>query len=179
MRLGKQDIALLRFAVPGRPYPRDSRSDDLWFQHLAIVVNDIDAAHAHLHLRSIVLKLPDPIGALATTEAFWRDWSSRFHGAGEWSEPVLRSLITLKALTYRPTGGIAAAPTTSLPEQLGGTRNWDYRFCWLRDATFTLLALMNGGYYEEARRGERGYFAPPRATRRRFRSSTDLPGNIV
>ena len=70
MRLGKQDIALLRFAVPGRPYPRDSRSDDLWFQHLAIVVNDIDAAHAHLHLRSIVLKLPDPMVAWPTPKHF-------------------------------------------------------------------------------------------------------------
>ena len=64
----------------------------------------------------------------------------------------MRSLITLKALTYAPTGGIVAAPTTSLPEQLGGTRNWDYRYCWLRDATLTLLALMNAGYYEEAQR---------------------------
>ena len=71
--------------------------------------------------------------------------------AGEWAEPVIRSLITLKALTYRPSGGIVAAPTTSLPERLGGTRNWDYRFCWLRDATFTLLTLMNAGYYEDAR----------------------------
>jgi GH15 family glucan-1,4-alpha-glucosidase len=93
----------------------------------------------------------DPMVALADTEAFWRDWSSQFQGAGEWSEPVLRSLITLKALTYRPTGGIVAAATTSLPEQLGGPRNWDYRFCWIRDATFTLLALMNAGYYEEAK----------------------------
>ncbi len=102
---------------------------------------------SHVHLPARI----DPMTALADTEAFWRDWSSRFEGADEWSEPVLRSLITLKALTYRPTGGIVAAPTTSLPEQLGGARNWDYRFCWLRDATFTLLALMNGGYYEEAK----------------------------
>ncbi|HJU20044.1 MAG TPA: glycoside hydrolase family 15 protein [Stellaceae bacterium] len=93
----------------------------------------------------------DPWAALAETEAFWRDWSGRFRAEGEWGEPVLRSLITLKALTYRPTGGIVAAPTTSLPEALGGPRNWDYRFCWLRDATFTLLAMMNGGYYDEAK----------------------------
>ena len=92
----------------------------------------------------------DPLKALADTERFWRDWSSRVETAGEWSEPVNRSLITLKALTYRPTGGIVAAATASLPEQLGGSRNWDYRYCWLRDATFTLLALMNSGYYEEA-----------------------------
>lgn len=92
----------------------------------------------------------DAEAALRETESFWRDWTQRFAGAGEWSQPVLRSLITLKALTYRPTGGIVAAPTCSLPEQLGGTRNWDYRYCWVRDATFTLLALMNGGYYQEA-----------------------------
>ncbi len=93
----------------------------------------------------------DPFAALAETEAFWRNWSSRLRGADEWNEPVIRSLITLKALTYRPTGAIAAAATTSLPEQLGGSRNWDYRFCWLRDATFTLLAMMNCGYYDEAK----------------------------
>ena len=93
----------------------------------------------------------DPLAALNETAAFWRDWAHRFAGSGRWSEPVLRSLITLKALTYRPTGGIVAAPTTSLPERLGGARNWDYRYCWLRDATFSLLALMNGGYYEEAK----------------------------
>lgn len=93
----------------------------------------------------------DARAAMLDTEAFWREWSDQFTGAGEWSEAVLRSLITLKALTYRPTGGIVAAPTTSLPERFGGPRNWDYRYCWLRDATFALLALMNGGYYEEAR----------------------------
>jgi GH15 family glucan-1,4-alpha-glucosidase len=92
----------------------------------------------------------DPWLALRDTEQYWRDWSSRCAPAGPWSEPVRRSLITLKALTYWPTGGILAAPTTSLPEQFGGTRNWDYRFCWLRDSAFTLLALMNAGYYEEA-----------------------------
>jgi len=100
------------------------------------------------------LKIPapiDPMAALADTEAFWTAWSDQFQGAGEWTEPVIRSLITLKALTYRPTGGIVAAPTTSVPERLGGSRNWDYRYCWLRDSTFTLLALMNGGYYEEAK----------------------------
>jgi GH15 family glucan-1,4-alpha-glucosidase len=89
--------------------------------------------------------------ALKTTEEFWTEWASRNQSHGEWDEAVMRSLIVLKALTYAPTGGLVAAPTTSLPELLGGTRNWDYRFCWLRDATLTLLALMNAGYYDEAR----------------------------
>jgi GH15 family glucan-1,4-alpha-glucosidase len=96
---------------------------------------------------------PDAIeagAALAATEAFWLEWSSRCEYQGTWRKAVLRSLLTLKALTYAPTGGIVAAITTSLPEQLGGTRNWDYRFCWLRDSTLTLIALMEGGYYEEA-----------------------------
>ncbi|MBP2299746.1 glycoside hydrolase family 15 protein [Azospirillum picis] len=92
----------------------------------------------------------DPEAALEETEAFWQEWIGRCTNGGHWSEAVRRSLVTLKALTYRPTGGIVAAPTTSLPERLGGTRNWDYRFCWLRDSTFTLQALMNAGYYEEA-----------------------------
>jgi len=93
----------------------------------------------------------DGFDALARTEAFWRQWSDRCPDVGPWTEAVKRSLITLKALTYAPTGGIVAAVTTSLPERLGGVRNWDYRCCWLRDATFTLLAFMNLGYYEEAR----------------------------
>ena len=89
--------------------------------------------------------------ALHETESFWRDWSSRCSHLGPWREAVKRSLLTLKALTYAETGGIAAALTTSLPEQLGGQRNWDYRYCWLRDATFTLMALVSAGYRDEAR----------------------------
>jgi GH15 family glucan-1,4-alpha-glucosidase len=92
----------------------------------------------------------DPARALQDTEQFWTEWCSRCSYDGGNRDLVMRSLITLKALTYGPTGGIIAAPTTSLPEKLGGARNWDYRFCWLRDATFTLLALMNSGYTEEA-----------------------------
>lgn len=92
----------------------------------------------------------DPIAALKDTEDFWAEWSGRCTYQGEYRELVMRSLITLKALTFAPSGGIVAAPTTSLPEKLGGSRNWDYRFCWLRDATFTLFALMNNGYTEEA-----------------------------
>jgi GH15 family glucan-1,4-alpha-glucosidase len=93
----------------------------------------------------------DPIQSLETTEAFWTEWAARCQSDEEWSDAVTRSLITLKALTYAPTGGLVAAPTTSLPECLGGSRNWDYRYCWVRDATLTLLALMNSGYYEEAK----------------------------
>lgn len=92
----------------------------------------------------------DPMAALKDTEAFWTDWSGRFEYDGPYRNMTLRSLITLKAMIYAPSGGIVAAPTTSLPEKLGGARNWDYRFCWLRDATFTLLSLMNSGYYDEA-----------------------------
>ncbi|HVR44365.1 MAG TPA: glycoside hydrolase family 15 protein, partial [Thermoanaerobaculia bacterium] len=93
----------------------------------------------------------DPLESLAQTEDFWREWASRCSYQGPWREAVVRSFITLKALTYAPTGGIVAAATTSLPELIGGVRNWDYRYCWLRDATFTLYALMHGGYTEEAR----------------------------
>ncbi len=92
----------------------------------------------------------DAAKALAATQNFWLKWTARSPATGPWTEAVTRSLITLKALTYLPTGGIVAAPTTSLPEQAGGERNWDYRFCWLRDATFSLQALMHAGYDEEA-----------------------------
>ena len=89
-------------------------------------------------------------GAFNDTVRIWKNWTRRLKYEGKYHEAVERSLITLKTLTFRPTGGIVAAPTTSLPEHLGGVRNWDYRYCWLRDSTFTLLALMNGGFYQEA-----------------------------
>ncbi len=88
--------------------------------------------------------------SLKETEAGWQRWSSQCTYQGEWHAAVLRSVITLKALTFSPTGGIVAAPTTSLPEQLGGERNWDYRYCWIRDATFTLYSMLTCGYFEEA-----------------------------
>jgi GH15 family glucan-1,4-alpha-glucosidase len=101
---------------------------------------------SHLNLPVAI----DPQDALATCEAFWRDWTASTKTDGPHSEAIERSLITLKGLTYLPSGGIVAAPTTSLPEQFGSERNWDYRMCWLRDATLTLLALMNAGVYDEA-----------------------------
>ena len=98
--------------------------------------------------------VPDPVDGIAATEdttRWWQEWSDRSTVEGEHAALVRRSLITLKALTYAPTGGIVAAPTTSLPEAIGGVRNWDYRFCWVRDATLTLQALMHAGYMDEAR----------------------------
>src|SRR5438874_3978004 len=89
--------------------------------------------------------------ALHDSEVFWTDWAKRFHTTGKWREAIVRSLITLKGLTYAPTGGLVAALTTSLPEQIGGVRNWDYRFCWLRDAALILLVLLGAGYREEAK----------------------------
>ena len=105
--------------------------------------------HSASHLESP--KAIDPHEALAATERFWRRWAGGCTKvAGPWASAVRRSLITLKALTYAPTGGIVAAPTTSLPERIGGVRNWDYRYCWLRDATLTLLAFLDAGFHDEA-----------------------------
>jgi GH15 family glucan-1,4-alpha-glucosidase len=101
---------------------------------------------SHLAARAAI----DAEQELAQTENLWREWSAQCTYRGSYRESVLRSLITLKALTYKPTGGLIAAPTTSLPEQPGGVRNWDYRYCWLRDATFTLNALLLAGYEDEA-----------------------------
>src|SRR5205814_2338321 len=116
---------------------------------------------------------PRPVDAAQAerdTDCFWRDWCARYRAPAAYADEALASLITLKALTYAPTGGIVAAATTSLPERIGGVRNWDYRYCWLRDATFTLSALLEAGYEDEARawrewllRALGGAPAPPRA----------------
>jgi GH15 family glucan-1,4-alpha-glucosidase len=100
------------------------------------------------------LQPPEPVdaeSALGAAESFWHEWAGRCGYTGEWTESVRSSIRTLKALTYEPTGGIVAAPTTSLPEWIGGVRNWDYRYCWLRDATLTIVALIDSGYLDEAR----------------------------
>ena len=119
----------------------------------------------------------DPFRCAGATETCWRQWSDRCPDAGPWTELVKRSLITLKALTYAPTGGIVAAATTSLPERLGGIRNWDYRYCWLRDATFTLLAFMQLGYYEEARAWRDWLIRAVAGSPSRFKSCMAWAGN--
>jgi GH15 family glucan-1,4-alpha-glucosidase len=101
------------------------------------------------HRRSFASR--DPVDALQSTENWWHDWTATCALGGPWRKAIIRSLITLKMLTYEPTGGIVAAPTTSLPEFIGGSRNWDYRYCWVRDATLTLYALMTAGFRNEAR----------------------------
>jgi GH15 family glucan-1,4-alpha-glucosidase len=140
-----QDMTVLRTPVETRGEDLTTVAD---FEVSAGETMPFVLTYAPSHLP--VPKPINPATALQETEDFWIEWCSRCSHAGEHRDLVMRSLITLKALTYAPTGGIVAAPTTSLPEKLGGMRNWDYRFCWLRDATFTLLALMNSGYTEEA-----------------------------
>jgi GH15 family glucan-1,4-alpha-glucosidase len=140
------DMAVFRSTVEHRGEQMTTVSDfTISTGESAYFVLTYGASHEALP-RSI-----DAEKALADTERVWRHWSGRCKSEGPYSEAIQRSLITLKALIYKPTGGIVASVTTSLPESLGGRRNWDYRYCWLRDATFTLLALMNGGYYDEAR----------------------------
>jgi GH15 family glucan-1,4-alpha-glucosidase len=144
--IGGPDSLSLRSDVPlrGEDFRTVADFDALEGQRLAF---DLTWHPSHIALES---KL-DVEEALKRTGEWWREWSERCTVGGPWRDAVVRSLITLKALTYAPTGAIVAAPTTSLPECFGGVRNWDYRYCWLRDATFTLLALMNAGYTEEAR----------------------------
>ncbi|TCM46920.1 glycoside hydrolase family 15 protein [Kribbella sp. VKM Ac-2568] len=110
----------------------------------------ISFAFGYTPTPELVLPTVDAAASLAATETYWREWVSKCTYSGPWADAVKRSLITLKALTFAPTGGILAAATTSLPEQIGGSRNWDYRFCWLRDAAFTLQAFLATGYVEEA-----------------------------
>src|ERR1700681_1913303 len=145
LAISGQDMTVLRTPV-------ETRGEDLTTV-AGFEVNEGETIPFVLTYGPSHLPLPapiDPAQALADTEEFWTEWCSHCTYEGDYRELVMRSLLTLKALTYAPTGGIVAAPTTSLPEHLGGVRNWDYRFCWLRDATFTLYALMTAGYLQEA-----------------------------
>lgn len=145
-------------AIAG-PDTIDCRSDVTFYGEDLKTVAEFTITEGHRTRFSLAYSSthsPEPIekhpeATLRQTEEWWTCWSNRCTYSGDWKEPVLRSLITLKAMTYAPTGGVVAAVTTSLPECLGGVRNWDYRFCWLRDATFTLYALMSGGYLDEAK----------------------------
>lgn len=140
------DMLVLRTPVPLRPRAKHTTARFVVAEGESKVFT---LSHQPSHER--VMEAFDAEASLAKTEYFWHEFSSRCPDVGPWTPLVKRSLITLKALTYLPTGGIVAAPTTSLPEQLAGERNWDYRYCWLRDATMTLMAFMNLGYFEEAR----------------------------
>ena len=151
----REDGALAAVAGPDSCWlrtPVDTRGEDM--QTVAdFVVEPGDRVPFVLTWRESHLSPPQPIHAehaLRDTSDYWSQWLSRCTYDGQWRDAVIRSLITLKALTYAPSGGIVAAPTTSLPEKLGGVRNWDYRFCWLRDATITLHALMFAGFEQEA-----------------------------
>ena len=121
----------------------------------------------------------DPTAALEATERWWREWCGQCTYDGAWNEAVVGSLVVLKALTYEPTGGIVAAPTTSLPECLGQPRNWDYRFCWLRDATFTLYALLVAGYHRRRPPGANGCCVLLPAVRKTCRYSTASPASAT
>ncbi|TDV48004.1 glycoside hydrolase family 15 protein [Actinophytocola oryzae] len=158
--LRREDGRLVAVAGPDAvwlrtPVDLDARHDERHTAaHAEFTVAEGDRVPFVLTYRPSHLGAPEPVeaeDALRDTEKYWADWISRCRYDGRWGEAVRRALVTLKALTYAPTGGILAAPTTSLPEQLGGSRNWDYRYCWLRDATFTLQALLETGYVDEAR----------------------------
>jgi GH15 family glucan-1,4-alpha-glucosidase len=132
--------------------PIEMRGED-WTSVGSFSVREGERVSFVLDWHASHLPAPDPIDAIhstARTQRFWEEWSSQCSYQGEWAEPVLTSLRALKGLTYEPTGGVVAAPTASLPEALGGIRNWDYRFCWVRDAVLTLGAFMQCGYREEA-----------------------------
>ncbi len=145
LAIAGQDMTVLRTPVETRGEDMTTVAD-FWVEEGKTVPFVLTYGPSHLDPPESI----NPAQALEDTEKFWIEWCSRCTYEGQYRDLVLRSLITLKALTFEPTGGIVAAPTTSLPEKFGGWRNWDYRFCWLRDATFTLLSLMNSGYTEEA-----------------------------
>jgi GH15 family glucan-1,4-alpha-glucosidase len=140
------DMVLLRTAVPLRG--KDFKTVGEFTVNAGETV-PFTLAYGPSHMPPPVIE--NGLDQLRATEEFWLDWTAKSKVSGPWANTVNRSLITLKALTHARTGGMVAAPTTSLPEHIGGSRNWDYRFCWLRDATLTLLALMNAGYLEEAK----------------------------
>ena len=150
-----RDDSLVAFAGPDAMWlkaPVEVHGQDgaTWGE---VTVREGDRAAYVMTYRPSHLPAPEPVDpelALEETETFWTEWISTCQYDGEWGEAVRRSLITLKALTYHPTGGVVAAATTSLPEDLGGVRNWDYRFCWLRDAALTLQALLGAGFHDEA-----------------------------
>jgi GH15 family glucan-1,4-alpha-glucosidase len=139
------DMVVLQTKAPLRGQDHTTASD--------FEVHEGETMSFTLTYGSSLEKMPveaSPEKALRSTETFWRRWGKKSQYRGDYSEAVSRSLMTLKALTYRPTGGIVAAATTSLPEEIGGSRNWDYRYCWLRDTAFTLLVLLRAGYRDEA-----------------------------
>lgn len=147
--LAGPDAVILR----GDVLPEPDRRGGEHAHHAHFTVREGEAVHSTLAWFGSTEPFPhqhDPQEQIRRTERFWTEWSGRCTYDGPHAEAVQRSLITLKAMTFEPTGGIVAAPTTSLPEALGGARNWDYRFCWLRDATLVILALVGAGYLEEA-----------------------------
>jgi GH15 family glucan-1,4-alpha-glucosidase len=145
LAIAGQDMTVLRTPIETRGEDLTTVAD-FWVDEGKTIPFVLTYGPSHLDAPAPI----NPAQALEDTEKFWIEWCSHCNYEGQHRDLVMRSLITLKALTFGPTGGIVAAPTTSLPEKLGGARNWDYRFCWLRDATFTLLALMNSGYTAEA-----------------------------
>jgi GH15 family glucan-1,4-alpha-glucosidase len=145
--IGGVDAVCLR-----TPVACHARDDDVVVAAFAVAADErVPFTLTWLPANAAAPPAADPFRGVAETEARWREWCARGRYDGEWQEAVERSLLTVKALTYQPTGGIVAAPTTSLPEHPGGASNWDYRYCWLRDATFSLYALTLAGYVDEAK----------------------------
>jgi GH15 family glucan-1,4-alpha-glucosidase len=131
--------------------PLDGHDGATWADFAVAAGDRVSFVLTYQQSHKTAPELVDPHEALARTQEFWEEWISRCAYQGDWDDPVRSSLVVLKGLTYAPSGGMVAAATTSLPEEIGGVRNWDYRYCWLRDATLTLQALLGAGYIDEAR----------------------------